>query len=82
MNKDTASLLLALVDEIDSPVEAALDVLSGVVLKMETQVLDALVQVVFCRVVGGTVDDMSNLVFVELIIVLSHVVTSKVDELV
>jgi hypothetical protein len=82
VNKDTASLLLALVDEIDSPVEAALDVLSGVVLKMETQVLDALVQVVFCRVVGGTVDDMSNLVFVELIIVLSHVVTSKVDELV
>ena len=82
MDIDPASLLSGLLHELDGLIEAAFNVFSHVIFKMEGEVLDALVNVVVGAVVCSTIYDVGDLVFLELLVVSRYDIASEVEEII
>ena len=76
MHKYSSSFFLGRVEEIYDIVEATLDVLTCMILQIETAVLYTFLNVVIGAVRGGAVDDVGDAVIFEFVVVLSDYVWS------
>lgn len=78
VNEDSAAVFLGFVHEGDNIVEAVFDVFSDVILQVEAEIFDALIFVIVSAVVSSAVQNVSDSVFFQLIIVLSNQIRPKV----
>jgi len=65
VNVNTAPFFLGSFHEIDDFIEAALDILPHMIFEMEGQILDAVLLAIVSAIVSGTVDDVSDTIFLQ-----------------
>ena len=82
MDVDPSSLLSGLVHELNSLVEATLNIFSDMIFEMEGEVLYSFVNMVVSTVVCSTIYHVGDLVFLEFLVVPGHDVASKVEEII
>jgi len=82
MDVDPASFLSGLLHELNSLIEAALNIFSHMVFEMEGEVLYSLFNMVVSTVVCSTIYHVGDLVFLELLVVPGYDITSKIEEII
>lgn len=82
MNENLATLILCALQEFNSIVENACDILVHVIFQMITLILDALVLKVVFTVISRTVDDVGDSSLTELLLVAGYKVTAQVQEVI
>lgn len=82
MDVDPSSFLPGLLHELNGLVEAALNIFSYMILEMEGEVLDSFVNMVVSTVVCSAIYHVADLVFLELLVVPGHDITSKIEEVI
>ena len=82
MHVDPSSFLSGLVHEVNRLIEATLDIFSHMIFQMEGEVLYSFVNMVVSTVVCSAIYNVGDLVFLELLVVPGHDITSKIEKII